>query len=152
MIMIKIFRTNSTNKDFIQLVKQLDLYLAEKDGDEHSFYDQYNKVDQLKQVVVVYENELAVGCGAMKAFSEMAVEIKRMYTLPECRGKGIASLILQELENWAVELGYSESILETGKRQPEAIELYQRRGYGLIPNYGQYAGMENSVCFEKKLK
>jgi putative acetyltransferase len=150
--MIKILRTNSTNQDFIQLVKQLDLYLAEKDGDEHSFFDQYNKVDQLKQVVMVYENEVAVGCGAMKSFSEMAVEIKRMYTLPECRGKGIASLILQELENWAVELGYLECILETGKRQPEAIELYQRRGYGLTPNYGQYAGMENSVCFEKKLK
>lgn len=149
--MIKILRTDSNNQDFRGLVKQLDAYLAIQDGEEHSFYDQYNKVDALKYVVVAYDENIPVGCGAFKEFSPSSVEVKRMYTLPELRGKGIASLILKELENWATELGYASTILETGKRQPEAIELYTRRGYISVPNYGQYIGMDNSVCFEKKL-
>jgi len=55
------------------------------------------------------------------------------------------------LEHWAVELGYKKCVLETGKRQPDAIALYTKQGYESIPNYGQYMGMENSVCFEKEL-
>jgi GNAT superfamily N-acetyltransferase len=80
------------------------------------------------------------------------MEIKRMYTLPECRGKGIATKVLIELEKWANELSYEKCILETGKKQPEAIALYKKNGYKLIPNYGQYAEMENSVCFEKEIE
>jgi putative acetyltransferase len=149
--MIRIFRTDSSNTDFRNLVKQLDLYLAEKDGDEHSFYDQYNKVDMIKWVVLALDNEIPVGCGAIKEFSDTSVEVKRMFTLPQSRGKGVGSVILNELEKWAGELGYDFTILETGKRQSEAIELYTRRGYTRIPNYGQYIGMSNSVCFCKKI-
>jgi GNAT superfamily N-acetyltransferase len=79
------------------------------------------------------------------------MEIKRMYTSPSVRGKGIAGLILTELEKWAAELSYSECILETGKRQPAAIALYSNRGYQKIDNYGPYKNDENSVCFEKHL-
>ena len=79
------------------------------------------------------------------------MEVKRMYTLPDFRGKGIATIVLQELEKWAKELRMEKCMLETGKRQPEAIALYTKNGYRLIPNYGQYAGVENSVCFEKLL-
>lgn len=75
-----------------------------------------------------------------------------MFTLPIGRGKGIASLILAELETWAVELGYSTCILETGFNQPEAIALYQKNGYNRIDNYGQYAGVETSLCFEKEVR
>ena len=74
-----------------------------------------------------------------------------MYTLPGSRGKGIATAILKELENWAFELGYAKCVLETGKRQPEAIALYEKSGYKRIPNYGKYAGVENSVCYEKNI-
>ena len=52
----------------------------------------------------------------------------------------------------SIELSCEKCILETGKRQPEAIELYKKNGYRIIPNYGQYAGIENSVCFEKEVK
>jgi GNAT superfamily N-acetyltransferase len=65
---------------------------------------------------------------------------------------GIASNILAELEKWASELSYAKCILETGKKQPEAISLYKKNGYRIIPNYGQYCEVENSLCFEKKLK
>ncbi|MEO7313286.1 MAG: GNAT family N-acetyltransferase [Chitinophagaceae bacterium] len=150
--MIITTRTDSENPDFIELVKLLDADLAKRDGNEHSFYAQFNKIDKIKQVVVTYENAQPLGCGAIKAFGATAMEVKRMYTLPEARGKGIATFILSQLEQWANELGYEKCVLETGRKQPEAIELYQKCGYEIIPNYGQYAGVENSVCFEKKLK
>ena len=149
--MIKVTRTNSDHPDFISLVRLLDADLAKRDGDEHSFYAQFNKIDKIKHAVVLYEDEKLVACGAIKQYAEDIMEVKRMYTLPVYRGKGIATMVLNELEKWAVELGYAKCILETGKRQPEAISLYTRNGYVLIPNYGQYAGVENSVCFEKAI-
>jgi putative acetyltransferase len=145
-------KTDSTDPDFIELVKHLDADLAERDGEDHSFYAQFNKIDNIKHAIVAYENDRPVGCGAIKEYSPDTMEVKRMYTSPENRGKGIASKVLKELELWASELSYERCILETGKKQPEAIALYTKRGYQVIPNYGQYAGVEESVCFEKKLR
>lgn len=150
--MIRTIRTNSDNLDFIQLVKHLDAELAERDGKDHAFYAQFNKIDKIKHVIVAYENDKPVGCGAIKEYAPDTMEIKRMYMSPESRGKGIASRVLRELEGWASELSYEKCILETGKKQPEAIGLYEKNGYRTIPNYGQYAGIENSLCFEKHLK
>lgn len=150
--MIRITRTDSSNQDFIELVKHLDADLAERDGKDHSFYAQYNKIDKIKHVVVVYEDDQPLGCGAIKEYSLNIMEIKRMYTLPESRGKGVAGKVIKELETWAAELSYEKCILETGKKQPEAIALYKKSGYKIIPNYGQYAEVENSLCFEKEIK
>lgn len=147
--MIRIVRTNSENQDFIELVRHLDADLAERDGKDHSFYAQFNRIDAIKYVVVAYEEGQPVGCGAIKEYAPNVTEIKRMYTSPERRGKGIGSRVLRELETWAAELSYEKCILETGKKQPEAIGLYKKNGYQVIPNYGQYVGVENSVCFEK---
>jgi len=149
--MIEIIRTDSNNTDFIELVKYLNADLAERDGDDHSFYSQFNKIDKIKHVVVAYESDKPIGCGAMKEYAPETMEIKRMYTAPQTRGKGIATKVLTELEIWAAELSYKKCVLETGKRQPEAIELYKKNGYEIIPNYGQYAEIENSVCFEKSI-
>jgi len=150
--MINLVRTNSSNRDFIELVKKLDAELAQRDGNDHSFYSQFNKIDKVKHVVLAYENELPLGCGAIKERDVSSMEVKRMYVLPESRNKGIAAKILLALERWAAEMAFTKSVLETGKRQPEAIRLYEKNGYARIPNYGQYVSIENSVCFEKKLK
>lgn len=150
--MIRTIRTDSENHDFINLVKYLDADLAERDGNDHSFYFQFNKTHKIKYAVVAYENDTPIGCGAIKEYTQHIMEIKRMYTLPGSRGKGIATRVLIELETWATELFCNKCILETGKRQPEAIQLYRTNGYKPIPNYGQYAEIENSVCFEKELK
>lgn len=150
--MINIIRTDSSNEDFIGLVRQLDAYLAITDGEEHAFYDQFNKIQNIKNVVVLLENQNPIGCGAIKEFETDSMEVKRMFVKPENRGKGIAAKILTELETWAAELGYSKCVLETGKRQVEAVALYTKCGYHIIPNYGQYIGMDNSLCFEKKLE
>ena len=148
----KIIRTNSTNTDFIELVKHLDADLAKRDGDEHAFYHQFNKIDMIKHVVVLYEDDTAISCGAIKESMPGSMEVKRMYTVPPARGKGLAGKVLAELEKWAAELGYHKCVLETGKKQPEAIALYKKNGYKIIPNYGQYIGVENSVCFEKAVR
>lgn len=148
---ITLTRTNSENSDFAALVKHLDSDLAIRDGEEHSFYAQYNKITNIKYALVAYEADRAVGCGAIKEFSTDTMEVKRMYVFPDCRGKGIAAQILSELETWAGEMGYRKCVLETGLKQPEAIRLYEKSGYVRIPNYGQYAGVENSVCFEKEV-
>ena len=150
--MIRLLRTNSEHGDFIQLVAQLDNLLAEMDGRDHDFYDQFNKIDKIKHVAVAYFDELPVACGAIKEFDIETMEIKRMFTVDSHRGKGLATQVLTELEKWALELGYSKCILETGKRLPDAVRLYEKNGYRQIPNYGQYVQMENSICFEKKLK
>ncbi len=149
--MLQLSRTNAENPDFIELVKHLDLELAERDGAEHSFYAPFNTISNIKHVVLAYENEKPVGCGAMKEYEPGTMEIKRMYVLPECRGKGIAAEILAELEIWAKELPVTRCILETGHKQPEAIALYKKCGYQVIANYGQYVAVENSVCFEKRI-
>jgi putative acetyltransferase len=149
--MIRIHRTNSENIDFIQLVAQLDNLLTEMDGRDHDFYDKFNKIDKIKHAVVAYFDELPVACGAIKEYHPETMEVKRMFTLNMHRGKGFATLVLTELEKWALELGYSRCVLETGKRLPDAVRLYEKSGYQLIPNYGQYIQMENSICFEKKL-
>ena len=149
--MIKLIKCNSENTDFINLVKLLDTDLANRDGEDHSFYSQFNKLDNIKHALVIYLNDNPVGCGAIKEFETDSMEVKRMYIMPEFRGQGLATQVLIELENWAKELGYKNCVLETGKRQPEAITLYKKNDYLPIPNYGQYVGIENSLCFQKIL-
>jgi len=150
--MIIIKRTNPDNMDFQELVTELDIDLTIRDGEEHVFYAQFNKTDDIKHAVVVYDGDMPVGCGALKEFSNDTMEVKRMFVRIDKRDKGIASGMLQELETWSRELGYKKCLLETGKKQPEAIHLYEKNHYIRIPNYGQYKGVENSICFEKNLQ
>lgn len=149
--MIKLIRTNASNEDYKRLVTELDKDLAAKDGDDAPFFAQYNKSDDIKYVIVAYQDNVPVGSGAIKHYENDVVEVKRMYVPPVYRGKGIASVVLKELEVWAKELQYNKAILETGKKMPEAISVYKKNDYSIIPNYGPYAGVHESVCFEKIL-
>jgi len=149
--MITINRTSSDNKDFEKLVFHLDAYLAILDGDDHSFYSQFNKSNLLKNTLIVYENKVPIAIGAYKEYDSETAEIKRMFTLPEHRGKGIATKVLSELETWAKEENYKTSLLETGHLQKDAIYLYQKLGYKIIENFGQYQGVQNSICMKKNI-
>lgn len=149
--MIVLQRYDSAHPHFIQLVRELDAFLAELDGEEHQFYNQLNAITNLRHVLVGYEAGTPVCCGAFRPVDSHSVEIKRMYTIPGARGKNYASTLLKALEQWASELSYTTAVLETGKRQPDAIALYEKNGYRRIDNYGQYAGIENSICFSKAL-
>ena len=144
-------RTTSENPDFSSLVSELDKYLAVRNGDANDFFVQFNQTDQIKHVILAYENDQAVGCGAMKEYDRESMEIKRMFVPADQRGKGIASTVLKELEAWAKELGYTKCMLETGNDMLEAVGLYTKSNYKIIPNYGQYANVADSICFEKVL-
>lgn len=149
--MVEIVKTNALNKDFIDLVGQLNAYLKIVDGDDHAFYNQYNNIDVIKHVILAYNKGKAIGCGAFKHFNDESVEIKRMFTCPESRGQQIATQVLHALELWAKDLGYKYCILETGKRQVEAVSFYKKNNYEVISNFGPYVGVSNSICFKKEL-
>ena len=149
--MIKIKRTSSSEIDFQHLVSELDWELSTRNGETNEFFAQYNKIDQIKNVIIATIDDKPVGCGAMKAYDSDTMEIKRMFVPIEMRGKGIAVHILKNLEKWAKEMNYSKCILETGNKMPEAIRLYEKSNYKVVPNYGQYNGIEDSICFEKHL-
>jgi len=149
--MLRLKRTDSSDNDFVYLVSLLDTDLNIRDGKDHDYYKQFNKIENIKYVVVAYLKEEPIGCGAIKYFEESVAEVKRMFVKDGNRGVGIGSRILKDLELWAKELGFKSTVLETGKKQPEAIRLYQKNSYSLIPNYGQYIGMDNSVCMKKEI-
>lgn len=149
--MIDLKRTNSKNTDFNYLNELLDKELVIRDGDEHAFFAQFNKIETINHVIVAYENDEPLGCGAFKKYNDETLEIKRMFVLPKSRGKKIASKILAELEQWAKELGYKKCILETGTTFKDAVGLYKIANYAVIPNYGQYVGVKSSICFCKSL-
>lgn len=96
--MIICIRTITGNKDFQKLVAELDADLKTRDGKDHLFYSQFNKIDSIKYVIVAYENEMQLGCGALKEYSKNTLEVKRMYVSLNKRGQGVASAILKELE------------------------------------------------------
>lgn len=149
--MYTIKKTNSEHLDFQKLVLELDKDLAIKNGATNDFFAQYNKIDLIRHAVVAYETGEAVACGAIKEYENGVMEIKRMFVSPDKRGNGIAGKVLTELEAWAKELGYRKCILETGDKMIAAIALYKKHNYKIIPNYGQYANIESSICFEKKI-
>lgn len=150
--MITLKRTDFSNPDFVEMVKQLDSDLAIRDGEDHTFYNQFNSISMIKYAIVAYHENIPIGCGAIKTFNNTTMEVKRMYVSPDQRGKGIAGKILTELEVWTRELGFTKCILETGINQPEALSLYHKSGFVRIPNYGQYENIKSSFCFEKILK
>lgn len=148
---MNIIRTDSTNSDFQSLVTLLDADLKIRDGADHAFYAQFNSTGNLKYTVVAYVDEQPVGSGALRWYTDDTAELKRMFVKPGYRGQGIAKAMLGELETWAAELNFSSCILETGQNQPEAIALYLGMGFNLIPNYGPYAAINNSVCMKKSI-
>ena len=145
-------RTNSTDPDFQQLAHRLNQYLQQQYGALQDFYSQFNSIDHIQHVILIYIDQMPAGCGCFKPFDEKSVEVKRMFVADEFRGKGVGRAVLSGLEKWAAEIGYSRMVLEMGNRQPEAAILYRNAGYMVIPNYGQYIGMEEtSICMEKSI-
>lgn len=146
---MKLVRTTSDHPDFKKLVALFDEYLIDIDGEERDFFAFHNN-KFLAHALVCYENDKPVGCGGFKEFDATTAEIKRMFVHPDHRQKGIASLILSEIEAWAKENGYTQFILETSPKLENAIALYKKTGYVIIPNFGQYIGVENSICMKKE--
>jgi putative acetyltransferase len=146
-------RTDGKNTDFIELCRLLDENLDELVGKkfQRSQYAQYNTLEQIHHVVVFYDGATAIAGGSFKEYDGTTVELKRVFVRKEYRGQGISKKLVTALEEWAVSSGYERMILETGTPLAAAMGLYRRLGYAVIPNYGQYKDMPNSICMEKKL-
>ena len=102
-------------------------------------------------VVVRDDDERAVACGGICRFDETRAELKRMYVVPDARGRGLGRRVLVELEVEARRLGYRALVLETGDLQEAALGLYVSAGFERIPCYPPYDSRELSLCFEKTL-
>lgn len=144
-------RTNSEDPDFKKLTQQLDEELCRIYNTQQADYEEYNRITDLYTVIVAYRDALPVGCGCFKKFGENTIELKRMFIVPAFRGLGLGSSIVRELESWGSELRYKYAVLETGKKQPEAIAMYQKLGYLITDNFEQYAAQQHSVCMKKEL-
>jgi len=148
---MKLLRTNSDNPEFQKLVIDLESYLTLTDEEAHKVCKPYNQLETIKHVIIINVDDEIAGCGAIRAYDSKTIEIKRMFVAEKFRNQGIATKILKELENWAKELGFDKSILETGSMMPAAIAFYKRNDYLQIPNYGQYSANSKSICFGKNL-
>lgn len=149
--MIRIERTNSDSPTFRALTDKLDMELKKLYGSSQEEFDQFNIVSGINTVVIVYFDKQPAGCGCFKEITTDTVELKRMYVDTPFRGRGIGAMILRELEQWAREKKIQFIILETGTIQPDAIRLYKKQGYQVIPNFAPYIGNELSICFNKIL-
>ena len=150
--MITLKRTRADDPHFQSLVADLDEDLWSRYPAIQQNFTPFNKIDQSAAVVVAYLDDLPVGCGCFRPIrEEQAIEIKRMYVKPQSRGLGIAKLILSELEEWGRAEGFASAKLETGNNQPEALAVYRRARYEIIPNYPPYTDIVESICMSKKL-
>jgi GNAT superfamily N-acetyltransferase len=149
--MITLKRTKADDPHFQLLVADLDSDLWTRYPATQQNFTLFNKIDASARVVIAYDG-LPVGCGCFRPLSdERAIEIKRMYVKPASRGLGIAKLILSELETWGREEGFIHAKLETGNNQPEALAVYSRALYKVIPNYPPYTSLAESICMAKEL-
>jgi len=148
---LELIKTDSANSDFIELVKQLDIELNERYGELQKQYNEHNKIDYIKNVITIYKDKVPAACGAFKEYDSSSVELKRIFVSKEYRKQGLAKLVVKALEELAKEAGYKYAVLETGIKQPEAINLYKSLGYEVAPSYRPYIGNSNSICMKKEL-
>lgn len=147
---LDIRKTTTADPHFLSLERLLDLELEAEYPDEMAQYAPHNKFKTPIKVVLIFEQEKAIACGAIKELGDH-VEIKRMFVHPTQRGRGLSKIILSELEQWSVRLGYTYAILETGTKLTNAIRLYQSCGYIETPKYGPYLELAASICMKKQL-
>lgn len=147
------YRTNGANADFIENCRLLDMDLDRRVGKKikREKYRKYNQLDEIREAIVVYEDNKAIGGGAIRRYDDENVELKRVFVHTEYQGRGIGSRLVSSLIEWAMELGYQRMILETGELLAESCAVYRKLGFEVIPNYGPYVDMPESLCMAKDL-
>lgn len=146
-------RTVGTDKDFIENCRLLDMDLDRRVGKKikRDKYKKYNQLDEIKEAIVVYKDDKVIGGGAIRRYDDENIELKRVFVHTEYQGQGIGSRLVSLLIEWAVELGYKRMILETGELLAESCAMYKKLGFKVIPNYGPYVDMPESLCMAKNL-
>ena len=133
--------------DARRLIGELDHHLNSLYSPEENFLE----LPTADVFLIARDGAEPVGCGAVRFLDGTTAEVKRMYVAPAARGRGVGRQIVDELEAFAIRAGARRLVLETGVLQPEAIALYERTGFVVIPCFGEYASAPRSVCYEKRL-
>ena len=151
--MTEFVRTDGKNKDFIENCRLLDLDLDRRVGRQikREKYRKYNQLDEIQEAIVVYADGKAAGGGAIRKYDDETVELKRVFVHNEYQGRGIGTRLVSLLMEWAAQLGYRRMILETGELLSESCAVYKKLGFKVIPNYGPYVNMPESLCMAKDL-
>jgi len=148
---MKAKRTNHTDPHFAALNAMMDDWYYAKYGEIALEFHKHNRLDNLTAVVIMYDMDKPVACGAYRHHDDESVEIKRMFVLQVYRRRGVAKQLLRHLEDIARENGYVRSVLQTGAVMDAAIALYSAMGYEQTPKYGAFKEEENVVCMAKTL-
>ena len=145
--------TDGNNEDFRMFYLKTEEFYSNIVGGlkNREAFVPYNLSESISDVLIASVSGVAVGCAGLKAYSDSDVEIKRVWVEPEFRGNHISSVMMDELENRATELGFKRAILQTRPQMEEAVHLYTKRGYKLIDNYPPYDKLEGAICFAKEL-
>ena len=114
-------------------------------------YIPYNASAGIPDVALAFCGDQAVGCAGLKPYSDADAEVKRVWVEPAYRGQGIASALMDRIEEKARQMGFRRVILQTRPIMTDAAALYEKRGYALIPNYPPYDRLEGAVCYAKAL-
>lgn len=141
-------QVDSDNRDFIYLCSELDSFLDIAIGGEskREKYKKFNHLDTMDYVIIAYYQEEAVGCAALRRYSDTDIEVKRVFVRENYRGQNVAGLLLEQLISYAKKSGYGHMILETGDFLQASLRLYSRYGFEQIENYGAYKNMKESLC------
>ena len=151
---VVISRADLSSAPAEELVERLNSELSERYPEEGANFlslDPSEVTPGRGLFVLAWLDGVAIGCGAVKRLDQADAEIKRMYVTPTARGRGVGRVILAELEAEALALGAKRIVLETGLRQPEAVALYRRHSFDVIPNFGPYVESPLSLCMAKTL-
>lgn len=151
--MTEFVRTDGKNEDFIENCRLLDMDLDRRVGRQikREKYQKFNQLDEIQEAIVVYEDQKPAGGGAIRKYDDDTVELKRVFVHNEYQGRGIGSRLVSLLMEWAAELGYQRMILETGELLAESCAVYKKLGFEVIPNYGPYVDMPESLCMARAL-
>ena len=114
-------------------------------------YQKFNQLDEIKEAIVVYDEDKPIGGGAIRKYDDETVELKRVFVHNEYQGQGIGSRLVSLLIEWAAQLGYRRMILETGELLSESCAVYKKLGFKVIPNYGPYVDMPESLCMGRAI-
>ena len=146
-------RCDGTNEDFVENCRLLDEDLERRVGRviKRDKYKQYNTLDEIREAIVVYQDGEPIGAGAIRAYDDATMELKRVFVRPDHQGKGVGTMLVSSLINWAKELGYQRMVLETGELLAESCHVYRKLGFQRIPNYGPYVNMPESLCMGREL-
>ena len=148
---MQLLRTSNQDEQFVALTRQLDDELRQRYGELQDLYTPHNRLDCIDTALLGVVDGQAVACGCFKRLDAQHAEVKRMFVHPQWRRRGYSAQLLRALEGWARELGVQQLLLETGRRQPEAIALYHKLGFTSIAGYGPYVSLGNSLCMAKSL-